>query len=133
MQITLQRLDQNSERTFGRILVEGRIVVPATLEEPDRGNAKDVSCIPVGAYRWKKVISPLRGLLIIELEGVPGRTNIQLHIGNTLDDTLGCILLGGARGFGVNVVSSGPAYLGLMRAVRSADSGVFVVENKFDA
>lgn len=121
MQIRLQRTDENAERLFGRIGVDGVVVCAATLERP--------GVLPCGTYRWKKVISPKRGLLIIELEGVPGHTNIQLHIGNTLDNTEGCVLVGSARGFGTNVIASGAAYLALMHAVRGAETGEIIVES----
>lgn len=123
--IRLQRLDQTAQRIFGQIRVGNEIVVPATLEH--------VGILPVGVFRWKKVISPKRGLLVIELDGVPGHTNIQLHIGNTLDDSEGCVLVGSARGTlgGINILNSCPAYIKLMRSVKDAEGGEFIVENLF--
>jgi hypothetical protein len=33
----------------------------------------------------------------IELQGVPGRTNIQLHVGNAAADVTGCFAVGNSR------------------------------------
>lgn len=119
MQITLQITEDKGHR-FGRILVGGATIVPATL---------DPGLLPYGHFSWKKVISPKRGLLVIELDGAPGgHSNIQCHVGNTLSDSEGCVLLGTSRGLGVNVINSCAAYLALMKSVKDAASGEFVVE-----
>jgi hypothetical protein len=78
--------------TSGYLAVNGDIVAYA-LERPWLGNAPGISSIPNGRYeavlrydhsdQWR-----------IELVGVPGRTNVQLHTGNSPDDTEGCILVG---------------------------------------
>ncbi len=59
-----------------------------------RGNVKDVSCIPDGDYECKKYFSPHFKYLLYKLIDVPGRGDVELHIGNWLKDTTGCILLG---------------------------------------
>lgn len=76
-----------------------------TMEEPWRGNEVGRSCIPTGTYDLEHVIHnistpgaaddyPAYGLV-----DVPGRTAIHIHIGNTIEDIAGCILLG--KGFGM--------------------------------
>ncbi|MBB3311257.1 hypothetical protein FHT78_003001 [Rhizobium sp. BK196] len=64
-----------------------------TLELPWRSNLNEISCCKPGAYdgrirkdghlRWR-----------IELAGALARDNIQIHIGNSPRDTVGCIMLG---------------------------------------
>lgn len=121
MQIRLQRQVEAATHYYGQIVVGGDIVVPATLEH--------VGILPYGTYHWKKVVSPKRGLLVIELTDVPGHTNIQFHVGNTLEDSEGCVLVGSQRSArDVAILNSCPAYLKLMKAVKDAETGELVVE-----
>ena len=64
-----------------------------TLELPNRGNQKNISCIPAGTYQASKYQSPTKGLVIL-LHGVQGRTYIEIHAGNYTNQILGCILVG---------------------------------------
>lgn len=63
------------------------------LELPHRANQQDISAIPNGSYSAFARTSEKNGR-VIELEGVPGRQNVQIHTGNSIDNTLGCIILG---------------------------------------
>jgi hypothetical protein len=94
MELTLQRFVQNEERTLG-ILYDHFKGVPlaVTLELPWRNNEKCVSCIPSGSYTISLHDPPKHGQCL-SVHSVPGRTNILIHKGNTLEDTEGCILLG---------------------------------------
>lgn len=66
-----------------------------TLEHPWRENKPNVSRIPPGKYKATIYASPNRkGALVILLWNVPGRKDIEIHIGNVPADTLGCILAG---------------------------------------
>lgn len=69
-----------------------------TCEDDWRGNATGVSCIPPGIYKMKRAVSPHFGD-VFEIVGVPGRSHILLHAGNTEEDTDGCVLLGLSLGF----------------------------------
>lgn len=64
-----------------------------TLELPWLENKKAVSCIPVGEYLMVWGWSPRFKKNFWRI-GVPGRTGILIHKGNTLKDTSGCILVG---------------------------------------
>lgn len=92
--LTLIRVAQTAQYTFGRIEDPEHRVLCVTLEEPWRDNANGISCIPAGKYHGWKRLSPKRGYVVPELKDVPDRTNVQIHCGNTLEDTLGCILVG---------------------------------------
>lgn len=67
------------------------------IELPDKGNQKKISCIPAGTYPVKKITSPTKGKCFL-LSDVPGRTAVEIHIGNyaagSKVDTEGCILPG---------------------------------------
>ena len=65
-----------------------------TLERPWQDNRRDVSCIPAGTYKGRVLPSPHFGIDLPELLDVPGRDQILIHAGNTVDDTKGCILVG---------------------------------------
>jgi hypothetical protein len=69
-------------------------VLCVTLEEPWRDNERNVSRIPAGEYSAHRRLSPKRAIELFELDAVPGRSNIEIHVGNTTADTEGCILLG---------------------------------------
>ncbi|GAL18546.1 hypothetical protein JCM19235_1969 [Vibrio maritimus] len=64
-----------------------------TLELPWRNNQQNISCIPAGTYWAFKRISPSNGA-VLQLEGVPNRTFIQIHKGNYTSQIAGCILVG---------------------------------------
>jgi hypothetical protein len=90
----LRTLEQTNDGTFGELLTEGGWKIALTLEEPWRENQRGKSCIPAGTYKMFKRLSPARGIFVWELKDVPGRSNIQIHVGNFLTDTEGCILVG---------------------------------------
>ena len=96
--LLLKRIAQTEDGTFGVLLMESGIPWMLTCERPWRENASNVSCIPAGIYECKLVDSPTHGT-VFEITGVPGRTNVLIHPGNTEIDTKGCPLLG--RRFGV--------------------------------
>ena len=91
-QLTLVRVSKTSEFTAGILLYKGKPIC-ATLEEPWRFNQPNVSCIPNGYYRAERFDSPSKGKCW-KIKDVFGRTYILIHIGNTLEDTEGCILVG---------------------------------------
>jgi hypothetical protein len=90
--LTVARMHRESKCTSGYLAVNGKIIA-YTLELPWKGNAPLISSIPDGSYsailrydhpdKWR-----------IELGGVPGRGNVQIHTGNAPDDSEGCILVG---------------------------------------
>jgi hypothetical protein len=89
---SLVRLDYKTGKgTFGVLLIEGRLFC-YTLERPFLYNIKNLSCIPIGIYDCSyHVGSSKSGYL---LKGVQDRSGIMIHVGNTIADTAGCILLG---------------------------------------
>jgi hypothetical protein len=68
-----------------------------TLELPDNGNAHMISCVPAGVFPLVYAWSEKHGREIWHIV-VPGRDNIEVHIGDTIIDTDGCVLVGQKRG-----------------------------------
>ncbi len=64
-----------------------------TIERPDLGNKQSISCIPEGVYEYFFRKSPTNGD-VLELRNVVNRTHIQIHIGNWVKNSVGCILVG---------------------------------------
>jgi hypothetical protein len=68
-----------------------------TIELPNKNNQQKISCIPERAYEVNKIISPTKGHCFL-LKDVPGRSAVEIHIGNYAAgkkvDTEGCILPG---------------------------------------
>jgi hypothetical protein len=56
-------------------------------------NINDISAIPAGAYPATLRYDHADGWRI-ELQNVPDRTNVQIHVGNWTSDSHGCILVG---------------------------------------
>lgn len=78
--------------TYGVMVYEG-LPLCVTLELPWRSNRRNVSCIPSGDYKCTYYSSD-RFPNAFLLHGVPDRSSILIHPGNTLNDTKGCILPG---------------------------------------
>jgi hypothetical protein len=78
--------------TFG-VLFDGETPFCLTLEREWKDNKRGESCIPMGTYSCKRVVSPKFGDTF-EVCDVPGRSHILFHKGNLEDDSHGCILIG---------------------------------------
>lgn len=91
--VIIKRVAYTHYGTFGVMIIDG-LPKYVTLEDPWMDNERNVSCIPIGVYKAKVVKSPSKGLKVWELQNVPDRTHIQIHIGNSQFDTDGCILIG---------------------------------------
>jgi len=64
------------------------------VEEDGARKTKGTTAIPTGTYKIKLYDSPKHGKDTPELIDVPGFQHIQIHSGNTPEDTEGCLLLG---------------------------------------
>ena len=95
--IELIRVEKAEDLTYG-VLKAGGKTHGLILERAWLGNKPNISCIPEGVYLCERVLSPKFGDTF-EVLNVPGRTHILFHSGNTVDDSLGCLLLG--KGMGV--------------------------------
>ena len=97
MKAEIIRVEQGDDGTFGVLKLEGKCFC-VTLELPwydidnDGYSDKNVSCIPDGKYICYRYQSPTHGE-VWEIQDVPKRTRVQIHAGNTVKDTLGCILV----------------------------------------
>ena len=125
--LTISREYSDSNCTSGYLAVNGQIQA-YTLEKPWQRNKPFISSIPNGTYKgtlrydhsdqWR-----------IELQGVPGgRDVVQIHTGNTPDDTEGCILIGKELADNdlceIKAGTSKPAYSDLKRAFYGSENPV---------
>ena len=90
--VKLIRIHSDVYSTRG-VLKIGRHILCHTLELPWRSNDKNVSCIPEGSYSVIKANSPRYGECFY-FRDVPARSGILIHVGNSVADTRGCILVG---------------------------------------
>ena len=65
-----------------------------TAEDDWLDNRPQVSCIPAGLYVCRATVHHKTGEPTFEITGVPGRSRILFHAGNTEEDSMGCVLLG---------------------------------------
>ena len=110
----LKRIALTDKGTFGVLIDENNIPFCLTLERPWLNNQHDVSCIPAGTYNCVKGFHQIHGF-VYQVMNVPNRDEILIHVGNTIDDTEGCILVGEAYGYNLKngnpgVASSTPAF-----------------------
>jgi len=109
--LRLIRLEYNILETLGVLLVNDKLGC-FTLELPWKGNQKNVSCIPTGKYKGKRDGHHEDGI-VYHIHGVPNRSGIMIHAGNTHIDIEGCILPG-----------LYPGYLDGVRAVLSSRTAI---------
>jgi len=115
MKVELIRVASNEYGTFG-VLTLDNLVQCVTCEDEWKGNQNNISCIPEGTYK----VVPHTGTKykgVWRLEGVPGRSAILIHNGNTEDNTEGCILVGSRFGMlnGKHAVLESGATLSMLK------------------
>ena len=88
--ITIKRF-YDDDSTFGRMTIGDFHCW--TLELRDLDNQQSISCIPEAVYRYEKITSSKNGL-VLELKNVEHRSHIQIHAGNFVKNTRGCIWVG---------------------------------------
>lgn len=131
MQITLDRFYADEERTLGLLLVDGKFIC-YTLEDCYREvKIPKETRILDGTYRLKlrkfgghhiryAKRFPDFHVGMIEVLNVEGFTDILIHIGNTVSDTAGCILVGLGQALHegeINLMRSRDGYSKLYRLV----------------
>lgn len=95
--VTLERFAYTPFGAFSRLAVDSFQCY--TVERPWLNNKVGQSCIPEGEYELKPGRFNHGGYLAYELKGVPGRSLIKIHVGNTMDDVIGCIAPGMGLGY----------------------------------
>ncbi len=99
-QARLIRIASGNAGTFGVFLTAGGWYY--SMELPNRDNASNISCIPVGEYRVQRTFSPKFGRPLYLVENVDGRSGIRVHAATWAGDKAmgyrshlkGCISLG---------------------------------------
>ena len=99
--LILERNKSTLRSTTGKLLLvdnnNNLILQLQTLERPWIFNERKVSCIPTGTYLVKRHISPKFGQCF-KIQDVKGRSDILIHSGNVVADTIGCVLVGLSSG-----------------------------------
>lgn len=102
MILLLKREHIKENYTIGNLYVNGEFFCN-TLEDKVRDVNKDgineskvwgQTAIPFGKYQVIISYSPKFKVKMPLLLNVPGFEGVRIHAGNTIDDTLGCILVG---------------------------------------
>ena len=99
--LILERNKSTLHSTTGKLLLVDNktnlILQLQTLERPWIFNERKVSCIPTGTYLVKRHVSPKFGQCF-KIQDVKGRSDILIHSGNVVADTIGCVLVGLSSG-----------------------------------
>jgi len=90
--LTIERKLSSSTCTMGYLIANGEVLC-YTLELPWADNLNNISCIPVGTYSGILRYDKTDGWRI-QLENVPNRTGVQIHMGNYTTQIKGCVLVG---------------------------------------
>ena len=86
-------------------------------------NKQNESCIPAQQYSCMRTVSPKFGETF-EIVNVPFRWHVLFHKGNTINDTLGCIILAqhyGKLGKDRAVLNSGKTFNEFMNIMKGVD------------
>lgn len=98
MKAVLMRLADSPHGVFGHLYLYndagGRVEYWCSAEEDWLENQSNISCIPAGTYTCQRSVFHKHNTPTFEVAGVPGRSRILFHTGNTEEDSQGCILLG---------------------------------------
>lgn len=90
MRCILIRIKEKGDLIIGKLLLDDGSTYD-TIELLWRNNMPRVSCIPTGKYKINTDWSNNKSRQVIELEGVPNRSQIQLHVATKAEHLAGCI------------------------------------------
>jgi len=92
--IFLERLEASRQGIAGVLIHPDKGIICYTLERPWVDNQKFVSCIPAGTYPLVRYFSGRFNYHTYGIRQVEDRRGICFHIGNSIKDSQGCVLLG---------------------------------------
>lgn len=142
--LRLERFEESNDATISRLLLPkhegepGNPKVYYAVEDQAQTGEKVPGETRIPAGRYKIKLRRDGGMVkkydarftdinhdgMLWLQDVPDFEFVYIHIGNTDDDSRGCILPGRARGANMSVIQSKNAYCELYKAVwREADTG----------
>jgi len=120
MNLEVRRQEETSRSIIGELWIDGQkecfTLEPARTNPVNSGHP----CIAAGTYPAILTPSPHLGYLTPELENVPGRSDIRIHIGNFPRDTEGCTLVGSSKATDW-ISGSKTAFAKLMTLLKTAD------------
>lgn len=104
MDLYLHRFFGNDDGNSGTLYIDGKFYC-YTLELPWKNNKRKISCIPAGKYQILFREDPTEMTMRYRsrfdwfnfhlcLQSVKDRSGIYIHIGNSIKDSYGCILVG---------------------------------------
>ena len=139
--VRLLRVEENQDYgTFGVLIVNSEVFC-VTLEPKDMENASNISSIPAQQYMCKLLSTNLSSVTKLgwdkayQIMDVPDRTNVKIHPGNSIDDTLGCVLT--AQYFGKlktgqrAVLNSGATWLSFMQLMNGYSAFHLTIKEEF--
>jgi hypothetical protein len=117
--------------TFGRLSCpEFRCY---TVERPWKGNQPNISCFPVGFYPLVLGVFHKGNYPAYEIQRVPGRSLIKIHIANRAKEVMGCIAPGFELGWVEDswaVLASTQAYHAFMDAMMGVERTMIRIYNQ---
>ena len=147
MELRLRRIARRETYTIGRLYIDGERFCD-TIEDKDRGLRQDLplgvnqkrkvknqTAIPTGKYRvtlgiksprlsTKPAYSFCNGY-VPRLINVPAFDGILIHIGNTAQDSAGCILVGENKEVG-KVLNSTQTFRRLYDVLKQAKGDIYI-------
>jgi hypothetical protein len=147
LELTRKRIARREKYTIGRLYIDGKYFCD-TIEDKDRGlsqalpvtvnknlKRRGVTAIPVGRYRVtldmvspkfsKKTAYQFCGGRLPRLINVPAFDGVLIHIGNTANDTEGCILVGKNKQVG-KVLDSTVTFRALYEVLKQAKDTIYI-------
>jgi hypothetical protein len=131
--LTLPRWSHGPMGTFGTLRLgsgSDRRLIGYSLELPWRENQRGISCIPCGAYPLERSRYNKGDYDCWEICDVPGRDEIKIHKGNTIDDVRGCLVLGTRLGWVADkwaVTSSRLAFRRFMAEMQEYETATIII------
>ena len=147
MELLLKRIARRETYTIGHLYIDGKYFCD-TIEDKDRGlmqslplsvnmakKKKGITAIPVGRYRVTLAVQSPRFSKVKQYEAcngflplllnVPAFDGIRIHIGNTANDTEGCICVGKNKQVG-KVLESTKTFWALYSILQDAKGYIFI-------